>query len=213
MHTLLANLSAFDPRNHDVAEAVMNASVSATLWKASTGDLTGEACHGGVYAPLASTDDPRAEGEELAEWFNPKETICVACNGFGMGYHVEAAARKLGRYGFVLCYEPDMGLLRAVLSEVDYTELFGRLNVILVPAADMGTIGTKCNGLDGFLYEGLRLMQHPEAKARLGDTFFEAFTEYHFATRSDIATTISNNRVSLRNELRNLLRYAECPGI
>jgi len=70
---------------------------------------------------LGSVRHPLREADRLAEQADPSQAAVFAVLGFGLGYHVDAMAHRLGGAGLVLCFEPDVPLLRAVLERVDCT--------------------------------------------------------------------------------------------
>ena len=105
-------------RSPRAAQRIMNAKTSVGFSLVETdegvpsGALDGRA--------LASKRRPMSEAEKFAGGYDPKQAAGACVLGFGMGHHLAALHERIGSKGVVICFEPDLGLLRAVLERVDH---------------------------------------------------------------------------------------------
>ena len=184
---------------------------------AGDGAVTGSIGEGEHRRQLASARRPLEEAGRLAGTVDPQEAGVVVVLGFGLGHHVAAIAERMGRAGVVLVFEPDVGLLRAVLERVDVSEMFARANVgILTGAEDASAISAALRGAEAVVSLGVKVVEHAPSMPRLGDSgqaFTEAFTTCVRAIRTNVVTTLMQTETSLRNGLMNLDWYASVPGI
>lgn len=166
---------------------------------------------------LASRRGPMTEAVRLADTVEITEVAGVAVTGFGLGHHLRVFAERMNRSGVLLCFEPDVGLLRAVLEKIDCTDWILRTNFALLTDPDDGaSISRVLSGLEGVVALGVRIVDHPASRERLGDNaqrFGQRFTDVLKAIRTAIVTTLVQSEVTLRNLLMNLDHYAGCAGI
>jgi hypothetical protein len=166
---------------------------------------------------LASKKKPMREAKLLSERIDPEKIACCAVIGFGVGHHCNEIAERLGSYSVVVCFEPDLGLLRSVLSRIDYTELFASGRFILLTDVSDPTVVTKAfEGLEGVVGLGVEILEHPPSKVRigeLGDAFGRVLSNVMKAARTSVMTTLANARVSFNNGLMNLDHYSTSAGI
>lgn len=166
---------------------------------------------------LASSRRPLREADRLAEQADPMEAAIFAVPGFGLGYHVDAIAHRIGEAGMVLCFEPDVALLRAVLERVDCTACFETGRVVVVHQADSSdTISARLRGLEGVLALGVRFIAHPPSIGRLGEAgemFSKRLIGVISAAKTSIVTKLVQTEKTLRNTLANARVYASHPGI
>lgn len=157
------------------------------------------------------------EARRLADRVEPAEAGVVVVLGFGLGHHVGLIAERLGKSGVVVVYEPDVGLLRAVLGRVDLTALLEQANIaVLTRADDAAAIWERLRGAEVLVSLGVKVVEHGPSMPRLGDgaqRFTEAFTTTIRAIRTHVVTTLMQTETSLRNGLMNLDWYASVPGI
>jgi len=162
--------------------------------------------------PLASRRRPRQEGARLAETFDPSEAGLGVVLGFGVGHHVEAIARRMGREGVVVVFEPDVSLLRAVFERIDLTTWLDEANVVLVTGADdSATLSTALTGAEAALSLGVKFIDHPPSRQRLAEDaarFCEAVGGVVSAVRTTVVTTLVQSEATLRNLFANAARYA-----
>ncbi|MEO1007719.1 MAG: 6-hydroxymethylpterin diphosphokinase MptE-like protein [Planctomycetota bacterium] len=213
------NLAALRATSPDAARAVADAAPHPGISFAPTDDgvPTATLAAGGTEHLLASSRRPRREAERLAESVDPRNAATVAVLGFGLGYHVRAIADRIGSAGLVLCFEPDVPLLRAVLERVDCSDWLGGGDLILVhDAGDASAISRRLHGLEGALALGVQIIAHPPSVQRLGDSaaqFSRRFTEIINAAKTSIVTTLMQSEQSMANALRNARAYASQPGV
>ena len=166
---------------------------------------------------LASRRKPLTEAARLADTVDIAATAGVAVTGFGLGHHLRIFAERLNKTGVLLCFEPDLELLRAVFEKIDCTEWMLRTNFALLTDPDDGaSISKTLEGLEGVIALGVRLVDHPPSRDRLGESavrFGQCFTDVLKAIRTAIVTTLVQSEVTLRNLLMNLDHYAGCAGI
>lgn len=166
---------------------------------------------------LSSARRGKEEAQRLAEGVDPAEAAAACVLGFGLGHHVRALQEHMGNKSCVICLETDPGLLRAVLERVDHSAwlALGRC-VIVTDSDDAAGLTRQLKGLDGLLAIGVKIVEHPASKARLGEAgaaFGRTVSEVVRTTRTHVVTTLVHAPVTLRNMLMNADRYASCAGI
>jgi hypothetical protein len=197
--------------------------LSATLgeW-----DLTGM-----VHRALASRRDPLAEAKRLSERVDVVNSPVVVVVGFGLGYHVADLARRMGRTGIVVAFEPDLGLLRAVFERIDHSAWIHESNLVLLSDADdEGAMAGALKNLEGAISMGVQVIEHPASQARLAQgvapegmgggaltgglaqRFVQRFTRIVKAARTSMATTLVQSEATLRNLTQNV-DYGLSPGV
>ncbi len=216
--TLRRNLRALAVRSVRAAEAVRIATprTDLTFAVADDGAITASEGDGVSARWLASRRRPLEEAERLAATVDPRASGGVAVLGFGVGHHVAALARRMGTAGFVVCFEPDPGLLRAVLERVDCSAWLGGGTVAVLTDCDPVALSHALSGVEGILSLGVKIVEHPGSKARLGAQaarFGEELARVMRAMRTTVVTTLVQMETTLRNLLMNLDYYAGCPGV
>ncbi|MEC9373825.1 MAG: 6-hydroxymethylpterin diphosphokinase MptE-like protein, partial [Planctomycetota bacterium] len=148
-----------------------------------------------------------------------KSAAVVVVTGFGLGHHVASLARRMGRDGLIIVFEPDTGLLRATLERIDHSEWMRGSNVLFMTNPDdAASITSSLEGAEGLLAIGTKILSHPPSAARLGESanrFCDAFTRVVAATRTVVVTAMVQSEVTIRNLLMNLDSYcraADDPG-
>ncbi len=161
---------------------------------------------------LASARRPLEEAQKLVAAIDLREAAVYVVAGFGMGHHIAVLARKLGRKGVVIVFEPDLGLLRAVLERVDCSAWMAASNVCILTDPDDGAaMGEALRGLEGLVGLGVTLVQHPPSGPRLGagaQRFHERFTGVVEAVKMTVITTLAHARITIRNLMQNADVYA-----
>lgn len=170
---------------------------------------------GGVS--LCSKRRPVSEAQTLVSRIDPEKVACAAVLGFGLGHHCAELIEHLGRCSLVVCYEPDAGLLRAVLSRIDCTEMFlsGRF-CLVCDASDTTRLSAVLAGSEALVGMGVEIVVHPPSVGRLGvlgDGFGKNLGDTMRAARTHVVTTLANARVSFRNALMNLDHYTRSAGV
>lgn len=166
---------------------------------------------------MASKRRPMGEARKIAERLDPAKVACCAVLGFGIGYHCGALLERLGTCGVVVCFEPDIGLLRAVLERVDYSAMFGTGRFFLTTSPDdPATLSQMFQGIEAVVGLGVEIVSHPPSASRLGDggaRFGKIFSDVLKATRTHVITTLANSQVSFRNAMMNLDHYTTSAGV
>ncbi len=181
------------------------------------GALSAQVGAGAGARALASRRRPLDEARRLAESADVAGSGCVAVAGFALGHHVAAVAGRMQRTGVVVVFEPDVGLLRAVLERVDHSAWLAATNtVVLTDPEDGAEMSRSLAGLEPILAIGVSLLEHPPSRERLGDAagrFYATLTRVVEAVKTNTVTSLLQIQVTLRNLLMNLDHYARWPGI
>lgn len=166
---------------------------------------------------LASARSPITEAERLADTVDVTESAGVCVVGFGIGTHLQLLAERMKKSGVVMCFEPDIALLRAVFEKVDHSKWMLATNFVLLTDPDDGAaISRALSGLEGIIALGVKLIDHPPSRPRIGETgtrFGQRFADVLKAFRTAIVTTLVQSETTLTNLLMNLDHYAHSPGI
>lgn len=213
--TLAANLACLGDRNASIAEAIAQSPPCEHLVfdQSKQGDLT--ATRQGHL--LASQHHPVKEGTQFVEDVDLAEHAAFVICGFGLGYHVQALAKRLGRKGLIIVFENDLSLLRDVLSRIDHSQwLKNSLVLFANNAQDRGELGRLLHGADAILGQGVNFIEHPSSRAHLGtDTlhFTSMMTQYIGTVRTTLMTTMVKSVDTTRNLLGNIACYANANSI
>jgi hypothetical protein len=206
---LSGNLAALGRANPALREALAHAP-TGTLDLIETND-------GGVTADwngrrLASKHQPLEEAQRLFSEVDLGEVATVAVVGFGLGMHVEILARRLKKSGIVIVYEPDVALLKAVLSSIDVRDWVEDANVLFVTEGnDRNGLLERLAGMDAILMLGLRILEHPPSRPRLADsapTFTRMIADFASTARMNVVTTLGRSAHTVANVLANIEGYA-----
>ena len=212
------NLAALKVSSPQVAAQIRGIAARADVEFAATDDgvLTAAVGAPGAARQLASRRRPLEEARRLVETVDVHGAAAIVALGFGLGYHVRAVLERLARTGAVYVYEPDVALLRAVLERVDHSAWLVSPNITFITGATEAEIAEATRGTAALMAMGVRFMEHPADRARLGESsrsFSERFTSVFRAVRTEVVTTLMQSEVTVRNLLMNLDRYATAPGI
>ena len=104
----------------------------------------------------------------MLDGIDPELAGVVVFAGFGLGRHVELMARRFRAAGLILVVEPDLSLLKAVFSRIDFTDSFVDRNVRIVDSTDAADIHRRLAESEGLVALGIRVVEHPPSRARLG---------------------------------------------
>ncbi|MFG0305941.1 MAG: 6-hydroxymethylpterin diphosphokinase MptE-like protein [Phycisphaerales bacterium JB040] len=166
---------------------------------------------------LASKRRPLSEGERLADTVSIAENAAVCVLGFGAGHHCRVLCERMGTHGVVICFEPDVSLLREVLSRIDCTPWLSVSRFVLCTEPDdRAAIARALEGIEGVIAMGVKILEHPPSRARLGEDsqrFADRFTDILRATKTQVTTTLLQSERTLRNLLMNIDRYASSAGV
>jgi hypothetical protein len=173
----------------------------SAVWKADQGAVT-----------LASRYTPWAEAERLVGEVDPQKTAAVVLLGLGVGYAAQVAAERVGERGALVVYEPEPGVLRAVLERVDHTDWLSRNTTVLFSGGvERAEIIRELEGWGGLLIQGTKLVTHPVARRLNGEAisvFSRHFTDVLAYCRTNVATALVNSARTCRNQAMNLDVYA-----
>lgn len=165
---------------------------------------------------LASARRPGEEAARVLEGLDLRSAGLVAVAGFGLGHHVAALARRMRNAGVILVLETDIALLRAVLSRIDVADWFAAASVQIVTDPVASEIAARLRGGEPLVMIGIRLLEHPPSRSRLGDAtgrFAGAVREIASNARMNLVTTLVRCASTLENQLGNLPIYATGSGI
>lgn len=211
VETLKANLAAIRRDSPAVADQIEAAEERADIEWIETREGPSARIDG---KPLASGRAPLTEGERLAGDIPLLNGVAIAV-GFGLGYHVAAMADRFRKRGVVVVYEPDVPLLKAVLSRVDVSRAILWNKVRFLADASGPCLSAATQGYEALAMFGTALLIHPSGLWRIPDVL-ESFTD---VVRECIATyrtlTFSNImlcRRTARNAMMNLDHYVTQPA-
>lgn len=167
----------------------------------------------GRRVQLASLRRPLEEAKRLAGTVDVREAACVMIVGFGLGYHVGELSRAMGATGLILVYEPDLALLRAVLSRLDCTAHLAAVNIVLVSDTEDSTVLLRAfEGHETIIAAGLKIVEHAPSVTRIGTKpitdFMKRVAELTANVRTHVVTSLCNVAPSVGNMLRNTWKYA-----
>jgi hypothetical protein len=217
--TLERNLTVLQRRSPLLASALRAAQPAADLQLliADDGAATGTLGSSAQQRQLASRRRPLEEARRLAETVDLSAAGGVVILGFALGHHVRLLAERMRGAGVIIVFEPDLALLRAVLERIDHSAWLMQSKILFLhDADDPGAISAAARGVEGLLAMGVRIVEHPASRPRLGErgrAFADRFTSVMRAVRTTVATTLVQSEVTVRNLLMNVDRYATCAGI
>lgn len=214
---LAHNLALIAQTSPQAARAILNAVPRGDLVWVRCADGTPAASTAGDRVQLCSLVDAMAEARMFAESVDPHTAGAVVVLGFGVGHHVAELARRMRGLGIVRVFEPDAGLLRAVLERVNIGPWFRFGNVaIYTDPNDTAAIASGLSGSEALPVIGTRIMTHAPSRRRLGSgaaRFGDSFARVIKAVRTNVVTTLVQVETTIRNQLQNIDRYATVPGI
>lgn len=165
---------------------------------------------------LCSLHQPLAEADQLLASFDPEETACAVVLGFGLGHHVRRLLERLRGTGVVVVFEPDLSMLKAVLSNVDCDWLDPDHLHFVDDETDRGGVAGLFSRYDTQLVAGTRIIDHPPSASRLGSraaTMSALVTDAVSTARMSMGTLLMRSAGTVRNELLNIDHYALGEGI
>lgn len=218
--TLRRNLAALGRNDPATARAILDAAPAALNWDQSKTGLPVAALadpETGRAVPLASRYDPIKEADKLVGAIDHTKTACLVVLGFGLGYHVDQVVKKLGPRDLLIVFEPDLSLLRSVLSELDYSGWLNQPGLILAgPDTDKAALLGRLEQRSGTLTLGTQIVTHPASRQRHGEAFSlfsKHITEALAFSRTNVATALVNAARTVRNLTCNLVPYAAGPTV
>ncbi len=212
---LEANLACLVGRNTDVAQRLAASAPRGDAAFEPTAQGVPCVLLGGV--PLCSRHRPLDEAARLAAQVDLVKSAVVVVLGFGAGYHVQVIAERLERAGVIVVFEPDVGLLRAVLGRIDHASWLRRSSIVFVTdPEDRGVLAGKLQGAESIIAQGVAFLEHPASRERLGTRgrrFGELFGDLVAANKTTLMTTLMRAPDTVRNLLLNIDHYAASPGV
>jgi len=207
------NLKALSRHQPALADKLRQTAPAALTWQASKkGPLTAAVAHRGRDLMLASKYDPAAEAEKLVAQVDLTKHAGVVLLGLGVGHHAQHLADKLHESSLLVVYEPDAGVLRAVLERVDHTRWLDMGNVVITdPDYDRSTLLKEIEKYAGNITQGCVLVTHPPTRQRFNDelqTFSKVITDLLAYFRTNVATALVNSARTCENLLGNMPYYA-----
>ncbi|MDY7108764.1 MAG: 6-hydroxymethylpterin diphosphokinase MptE-like protein [Planctomycetota bacterium] len=212
---LAANLAGLGERNADIARQIEAAAPDPAIRFTDAADGSVTASLDGLQ--LASRHRPLEEARRLADTVDVVDHAVVIVLGFGLGYHVQALARRLGKTGIIVVFEPNVPLLRAALERIDHSAWLGEaLLVFVTDPADRAALGGKLNGAESILAQGVTFLEHPPSRRRLAgpvQQFRSMFLEYVTTARTTLMTTLVRSVDTVRNLMHNVDHYVGGRGV
>ena len=212
---LAANLASLGGLNADLAEKLAGAEPACEVTFADTAQGVPMAMVGGTA--LCSRHRPLDEADRLIESIDLVEHAVVVVFGFGLGYHVQRLAERLNKAGLIVVFEPDVALLRTVLSAVDHSRWLRKALVVwITDPTDRGALAQKLKGTESILAQGVAFLEHPASRSRLAEQsrqFATMFKDFVSSAKTTLITTLMRSVDTVRNLLLNLDHYAVGPGI
>ncbi len=210
-----ANLAAIARRSPRAAQRLAAAAPRHDIAFADTEQNALTAEVGGTA--LASRRRPLDEAHKLAQSFDLHKAGALVVLGFGLGHHLAAIAQRMQRAGVIVIFEPDVGLLRAVLERIDHSQWMSQHPfVLLTDPDDAGAITESLTGYEPQVALGVEILQHPASRARLGESaarFNDSLARVISAIRTHVITTMMQTDVTVRNILMNVDHYLSAPGV
>lgn len=209
---LRENLDRLRRTEPELAERIEQATPAALSWQISrSGELTAMVERDGHTIALASRYDPITEADKLISMVDRTRHAGIVVMGLGVGHHVARLARGLDTTQIMIVFEPDLGLLRAVLEKIDYTAWLAEANVILADAAmDRAGLTSRLERFGGIVTQGTVIVTHPPTRQLHGQevsNFGRMVADVLAYCRTTVATTLVNMARTVRNLAMNVGHY------
>ncbi len=164
-----------------------------------------------------SSYDPRAEAESFIDTQVPPDRSNVIVFGFGLGYHVCAAARRRESFGKIFVIEPDMAMFKAALEAVDLTEILEDSRVsFFVGVSQDAVYEFLTNKILAVMSEPVRLIEFDPAVLPSSGYFDALRPKVLDALRmgaANVHTIHVAGHIFVKNAARNLVDAVINPGI
>ena len=166
---------------------------------------------------LHSRYHPADEAERFAGQLDADaDNFCQVINGFGLGHHVKAVARRTGGQSLLIVVEPNLQILRAAFEHMDFAETLAPGRFVLLDSDDPGQLHEKLTPHSSVFMLGAQLLAHPSAE-RLDREFHArmrtALTDYAAFCRTSLVTLVGNARTTCTNIALNLPTLVATPPI
>lgn len=163
-------------------------------------------------AMLHSRHAPRKEADRLIEASIRRDADCCIVYGFGLGYHVESAIKKLPEVPVVVV-EPDVPLFLATLRVRDLTGLFRQPRISFL----LGTAPQSVSHVLADLNPESLFLVAPQSMKNVSPKYFQALDEElsRFVSRKSINTgTLSRfGKTWVRNFSQNIALLPHVIGV
>jgi hypothetical protein len=202
--TLSRNLNALSLSNPAVAELV-RASESA------------EAEIGVRYkGKMLCSKRPYDEAVACVKTIDPAKAGFIIVPGFGAGFHVIAALEATRGESRIVCFEPDIPLLRYILEHYDWADWLRSPLLTIITEPDTTACYKALCAEPMLVTAGVAVLEHPANMVRLKgqiEEFAKAMLEALSTVRVNLTTSMGLAVTSFRNLLMNLDHYATDAGI
>ncbi len=209
------NLTAIAVRSPKAADQIRQAASSTEIEfsLSPAGELVG------IFdgRAMCSKRRPADEANSWAKQYDPQACGFLGIQGFGLGHHLRALFKDHAGFSVFMCFEPDLGLLRAVLERFDHSDWINQSIFLLVTDPEDAPAMTQLmTGAEAFLATGVEIATHPPSAKRLGGTapkFSATLLNVVKSTRTHLVTILAHSGFTLRNILMNTGTYATSSGI
>ncbi len=164
---------------------------------------------------LHSKFDPQNEAKKFVDGLDLKKFVFVV-SGIGLGYQVREIFDRTSNQTIVVVLEPEIGVVRAALGTIDFSEEIQKCRMIFLPRADKSLIHTKLAGASTATILGTGLETLPYSKmwhAEFHSEMRTFFTDFMAFCRMGFMTALSNCKLTQKNVANNLASYVCCPPI
>jgi len=165
---------------------------------------------------LHSKFDPENEAKTFADSLDLKKNFVFIQSGIGLGYQAREIFDRTSDQTIVIILEPELGVIRAALWNLDFSQEIKKFRLIFLPRLDKGMIHEKLTGISVMTILGTVLTGLAYTKSWHADfhgemrTFFTDFMAY---CRMSFITLLSNCKLTAKNVANNLVSYTCCPPI
>ncbi len=165
---------------------------------------------------LHSKYDPDAEAEKFVDRLDLDEHFVYFLSGIGLGYQAKRLLDESHDEVLIVIVEPELALIRAALSNIDFSDAIKTNRILFLHTLDKGIIHDKLMGHSTTMSLGTQLMSlmytnqwhadfHKQMREFIAD--FSAFCRMSFIT------LVGNCRITQENVANNLWAYQACPPI
>ena len=167
--------------------------------------------------PLASRHQPLTEAQRWSDEVDIAQTAFALVLGFGLGYHVEKLVERMRGTGIVVVFEPDLGLLKAVLSRIDCSGWLApsRVRIFCDESDELQTAAAWAD-VESQMVAGTTILEHPPSKTRLAEhagVVGARLSDAVSQARMTISTVLMRSVGTVQNELYNIDHYVNGSGI
>jgi hypothetical protein len=214
----LKNLEAFYKSDMRVAQEIDDwpAEDHLMLEPARNGSMTMKVrLPDGREVYLHSKFDPQNEAKKYVDGLDLTKFVFIV-SGIGLGYQIREIFDRTSDQILVVVLEPEIGVIRAALGNIDFSEELKKYRLIFLPRADKNLIHTKLAGATAATMLGTTLETLPYSKIWHEDfhsemrTFFADFMSF---SRMSFVTALANCKLTQKNVANNLVSYVGCPPI